>query len=47
MLAAGLSGSVLGVLGVWLARDPRPPVEVAVQWLWKVLLGPQAFDRGR
>lgn len=45
VLAAGLSGSVLGVLEVWLARDPRPPVETAVQWLWKVLLGPQAFDR--
>lgn len=47
VLAAGLSGSVLGVLGAWLTRDPRPPVETAVQWLWKVLLGPQAFDRNR
>lgn len=47
VLAAGLSGSVLGVLGVWLTRDPRPPVETAVTWLWTVLLGPQAFDRGR
>lgn len=47
VLAAGLSGSVLGVLGVWLQRDPRPPVETAVDWLWKVLLGPQAFERGR
>jgi AcrR family transcriptional regulator len=47
VLAAGLSGSVLGVLGVWLSRDPRPPVETAVTWLWMVLLGPQAFDRGR
>lgn len=47
VLAAGLSGSVLGVLEVWLARDPRPPVDTAVQWLWKVLLGPQAFDRSR
>jgi AcrR family transcriptional regulator len=45
VLAAGLSGSVLGVLGTWLARDPRPPVETAVDWMWKVLLGPQAFDR--
>lgn len=45
VLAAGLSGSVLGVLEAWLARDPRPPVETAVQWLWSVLLGPQAFDR--
>jgi AcrR family transcriptional regulator len=47
VLAAGLSGSVLGVLGAWLSRDPRAPVETAVDWLWKVLLGPQAFDRGR
>ena len=47
VLAAGLSGSVLGVLEVWLTRDPRPPVETAVQWLWKVLLGPQAFDRSQ
>lgn len=47
VLGAGLSGSVLGVIGAWLSRDPRPPVETAVQWLWQVLLGPQAFDRGR
>jgi AcrR family transcriptional regulator len=47
VLAAGLSGSVLGVIDAWLARDPRPPVETAVTWLWSVLLGPQAFDRGR
>ena len=42
VLAAGLSGSVLGVLEAWLTRDPRPPVETAVQWLWAVLLGPVA-----
>jgi AcrR family transcriptional regulator len=45
VLAAGLSGSVLGVLEAWLARDPRPPVDTAVGWLWHVLLGPQAFAR--
>lgn len=45
VLAAGLSGSVLGVLEVWLTRDPRPPVETAVHWLWTVLLGPQAGPR--
>jgi AcrR family transcriptional regulator len=45
VLAAGLSGSVLGVLEVWLARDPRPPVETAVAWLWKVLLGPTPVER--
>ena len=46
VVAAGLSGSVLGVLETWLAREPRPPVETAVSWLWQVLLGPQALDRG-
>ena len=35
----------LGVLEVWLARDPRPPVETAVRWLWQVLLGPSAVER--
>jgi AcrR family transcriptional regulator len=45
VLAAGLSGSVLGVLEVWLARDPRPPVETAVTWLWTVLLGPTPAER--
>jgi len=40
VLAAGLSGSVLAVLDVWLARDPRPPVDVAARWMWRVLLGP-------
>lgn len=38
--AAGLSGSVMGVLEAWLTRDPRPPVEVAVSWMWRMLLGP-------
>jgi len=41
VLAAGLSGSVLGVIEAWLARDPRPSVDTAVGWLWQVLLGPQ------
>lgn len=42
VLAAGLSASVLGVIENWLARDPRPSVETAVSWLWRVLLGPQS-----
>ncbi|WP_309708951.1 TetR/AcrR family transcriptional regulator [Pseudolysinimonas sp.] len=45
VLAAGLSGSVLGVLEAWVTRDPRPPVETAVRWLWQVLLGPSAVER--
>jgi AcrR family transcriptional regulator len=44
--AAGLSGSVLGVLETWLARDPRPPVEIAVSWMWRMLLGPIGLTPG-
>jgi len=42
VVAAGVAGSVLGVLGVWLAREPRPAPEVAAVWIWRVLLGPSA-----
>lgn len=42
--AAGLTGSVLGVLESWLNLDPRPPVETAVSWLWRILLGPIGRD---
>jgi AcrR family transcriptional regulator len=42
IVAAGIAGSALGVVEAWLALDPRPPVETAVDWLWRVLLGPGA-----
>jgi len=44
--AAALTGSVLGVLEAWLARDPRPPVETAVSWMWRMLLGPIGLAPG-
>jgi AcrR family transcriptional regulator len=44
--AAGLSGSVMGVLEAWLTRDPRPPVEIAVSWMWRMLLGPIGLASG-
>lgn len=40
VLAAGLTGSALGVIEAWLARDPLPPVVTAVDWVWQVLMGP-------
>ncbi|MFF2274425.1 TetR/AcrR family transcriptional regulator [Agromyces sp. NPDC058126] len=40
VVGAGIAGSALGVIEAWLARDPRPPVETAAEWLWRVLLGP-------
>lgn len=38
--AAGIAGSVVAVLGAWLALEPRPGVEVAADWIWRVLIGP-------
>lgn len=40
VVAAGITGSALGVIGAWLERDPLPPVDLAADWLWRVLLGP-------
>ncbi|MHA7987583.1 TetR/AcrR family transcriptional regulator [Rathayibacter sp. CAU 1779] len=40
IVAAGITGSAMGVVRAWLERDPRPPVETAAAWLWQVLLGP-------
>jgi AcrR family transcriptional regulator len=40
VVAAGVAGSVLGVLSVWIAMDPRPAPATAADWLWRVLLGP-------
>jgi AcrR family transcriptional regulator len=38
--SAGMAGSIVGVVGAWLELEPRPPVELAVDWLWRVVLGP-------
>jgi AcrR family transcriptional regulator len=40
VVAAGITGSALGVVRAWLARDPRPSVATAAEWVWKMLLGP-------
>lgn len=40
VVGAGIAGSALGVIVSWLAREPRPPVEVAAEWVWRVLIGP-------
>jgi AcrR family transcriptional regulator len=46
VVAAGVAGSVLGVLGVWLEREPRPDAEIAARWMWRVLLGPAGGAAG-
>ncbi|MGO4103400.1 TetR/AcrR family transcriptional regulator [Leifsonia sp. YAF41] len=40
VVGAGIAGSALGVIAVWLDREPRPPVETAADWVWRVLIGP-------
>jgi AcrR family transcriptional regulator len=40
IIAAGITGSALGVVEAWLVRDPRPSVEVGADWVWRALLGP-------
>jgi AcrR family transcriptional regulator len=40
IIAAGITGSALGVVEAWLMRDPRPSVEVGAGWVWRALLGP-------
>ncbi|WP_139417961.1 TetR/AcrR family transcriptional regulator [Agromyces laixinhei] len=40
IIAAGITGSALGVVEAWLMRDPRPSVEIGAEWVWRALLGP-------
>lgn len=39
VVSAGVAGSALGVIETWLARDPRPSIEIAAEWVWRVLVG--------
>ncbi|MEO8262495.1 MAG: TetR/AcrR family transcriptional regulator, partial [Pseudolysinimonas sp.] len=34
VVAAGIAGSVMGVLSAWIAREPRPSPETAGDWVW-------------
>jgi len=40
IVAAGITGSVLGIIRAWLGRDPLPPPDTVVAWVWGVILGP-------
>ncbi|WP_042214954.1 TetR/AcrR family transcriptional regulator [Demequina mangrovi] len=39
VVAAGMTGLVLGVMGEWLAMEDRPPAAVAAAWIWSIVLG--------
>ncbi|MGI9822970.1 TetR/AcrR family transcriptional regulator [Agromyces sp. Marseille-Q5079] len=40
IVAAGIAGSCMAVIQAWLELDPRPSVETAAEWVWRVLVGP-------
>lgn len=39
VVAAGVAGSIIGVIGAWLSLEDRPDAAEAAQWVWTVLLG--------
>lgn len=39
VVAAGMTGLVLGVMSEWLGMDERPPAAVAAGWIWRLVLG--------
>lgn len=40
VVAAGITGSVLGIIRAWLTRDPLPSPDTVAAWVWGVILGP-------
>lgn len=40
IIAAGVAGSIVGVIGAWLDRAPRAPVDEASRWVWRIV-GPR------
>ncbi|MFW7414324.1 TetR/AcrR family transcriptional regulator [Demequina sp. SO4-18] len=40
VIAAGVAGSIVGVIGAWLEREPRAPVSDAALWVWRIIMGP-------
>lgn len=40
VIAAGLAGSIIGVMGEWLKGEPRASVDEAAGWVWSLVVGP-------
>jgi len=39
MLAAGIAGATLGMIGTWVTQEEPAPVNTAAEWIW-TMLGP-------
>ncbi|MFT4235075.1 MAG: TetR/AcrR family transcriptional regulator [Microbacterium sp.] len=46
VIAAGVTGTAMGVISAWVARDPMPSVDVAAGWLWTMLTAPVPVTMG-
>lgn len=40
IVAAGVAGSIVGVIGAWLETDDRPSARVAAWWIWGIAVSP-------
>ena len=47
VVAAGLAGSVIGVIGEWLQGFPRASVDEAARWIWVLVVGPHQASSQR
>jgi AcrR family transcriptional regulator len=45
VIAAGVSGSIIGVIGAWLQSEARESPAVAALWVWRVIQGPAGPPR--
>ncbi len=41
VVAAGLAGSIIGVMGEWLQGHPRASVQEVAGWIWSLIVGPR------
>lgn len=46
VIAAGVAGSIIGVIGAWLEHEPRASVEDGARWIWRIVMGPQEPHSG-
>ena len=40
VVAAGVTGSIVGVIGAWLGMDDRPSAREAAGWIWAIVVEP-------
>ena len=46
VVAAGVAGSIVGVIGAWLGREVMPPAAQATQWIWSIIMGVPVGEPG-